>query len=215
MTELSLSHRLAGAESRIEKTKDAAHEFWKALAEVRSEKLWMAGGKYASFDDYCKKRWNWGKAYANRIASAGEVARQIEKSPIGDSPKNEAQARPLAKLPESEQGEAWQEAVEESKSEGKPVTAAKVQEVVTRRMQPEEADEWVEVESEPEEHAPESQQSEDKEKPKVKNGQPTVTMRERKKAYAAWGGVVRHMHKAGVKQENEKAIQQIEGALRV
>jgi len=72
----------------------------------------MAGGKYASFEDYCKKRWGWNRSYAYEIAKSGKIMKQIEKSGIPDKPTSASQARPLGKLPESEQPEAWAEAVE-------------------------------------------------------------------------------------------------------
>jgi len=81
----------------------------------------MAGGKYASFEDYCKKRWDWQARYVQQVCKSAGVAARIENA-AGDSakgekrtivrPANERHARPLAKLPEEEQPEAWAEAVE-------------------------------------------------------------------------------------------------------
>lgn len=168
-----LSTNLNTHEKTIELGLTTFVEVGTALAAIRDGKLWMAGGKYASFEAYCKTRWGWNKSYAHQITQSAAVVKNL--SAIADKPKNEAQARPLAKLPESEQADAWEEAVEEAKAEGKKPTAAKVQEVVTRRMKPAEAEEWEpvgddEIELPVEEtmgdsHAPENQQKEDGDNP--------------------------------------------------
>ena len=146
----ALTARLATEEKTIENGLKTFVEVGMALTRIRDQKLWMAGGKYPSFEIYCKQRWGWNRSYAHEIAKSGQVLGLIEKSGIPDKPDNPAQVRPLAKLPEDEQPEAWAEAVEESKAEGKPVTAAKVGEVVARRLKPEEAEDWEPVESQPE-----------------------------------------------------------------
>jgi len=105
-----------------------------AIKSIKDNRLYHAthGGKHTTFQAYCKERWGWGQNYAGKLADAADVVKRIEgesgtKVPL---PIHETQARALKTLPEEEQSEAWEEAVEES--DGQP-TAAKVQEVVERR----------------------------------------------------------------------------------
>ena len=151
MTQKALTARLATEEKTIENGLQTFVEVGMALTRIRDQKLWMAGGKHPSFEAYCKTRWGWNKSYAYQVAQSASVVKRIEDSAIAEkTPLKESQARPLAKLPEDEQPEAWAEAVEESKAEGRPVTAAKVGEVVARRLKPEEEEDWKPVESQPE-----------------------------------------------------------------
>ena len=49
-------------------------------------------------------------------------------------PKNEAQARPLAKLPAAQQPAAWEKAQAKAKDEGKPVAARHIEAAVAEVM---------------------------------------------------------------------------------
>lgn len=71
-----------------------------ALLRIREERLYRA--THGSFEDYCRERWGWGRAHAYRLMDAAAVVQDL--SPIGDTPlpRNEAQARELARLPDPE-----------------------------------------------------------------------------------------------------------------
>lgn len=93
----------------------------RALMAIRDDRLYRA--THATFDDYCRERWNISRKYAYRTINAAMVIENL--SPMGDIlPTNERQARPLTALEPEQQREAWQKAVE-SAPDGKP-TAAQV-----------------------------------------------------------------------------------------
>ena len=215
MTQKALAARLQTEENTIENGLQTFVEVGMALTRIRDQKLWMAGGKHPSFEGYCKTRWGWSRNYADRVTGAAQVVKQIEKAhskpakaenvPIGTTlPTNEAQARPLAKLPEDEQPEAWAEAVEESKAEGKPVTAAKVGEVVARRMKPEEAEDWQPVKDSPKPDVDALKGG----KPK-KPGAEKVGAKDRTKAYHGLRAVVQYLDAIGKLKTYHKTLDEI------
>jgi hypothetical protein len=123
--------RLQEFETTIERGLQTFYEVGYALAEIREQRLYRA--EYGTFEDYCRDRWQMSDSRARRLIYSSEVVDNVKSVPIGTLPTNEAQTRPLAKLPAEEQGPAWEEAVE--RSGGKP-TARHVEEVVKERTQP-------------------------------------------------------------------------------
>lgn len=135
------TNRLAAFETMIERGFKSFVESGKALAVVRDEKLYRAS--YKTFDEYCKERWGLERTYAHRlIESAAVVDRIVDKMlPIGNKiegdvplpvvqvPTTESQTRELAKVPEDEQAEVWQEVVETTATP----TAAVIKAVVEKR----------------------------------------------------------------------------------
>lgn len=119
-------NRLHEFESTIERGLQTFYEVGYALAEIREQRLYRA--TYDTFEDYCRERWQMRRDYANKLISASEVMGNLNT--IVSKPANEAQTRPLAKLPPEEQAPAWEEAVE--RSGGKP-TARVVEQVVQER----------------------------------------------------------------------------------
>lgn len=126
---------LTGREERIIAAGERADEAYAAIGRelmgIRDGRLYRQG--YATFEDYCQRRWGMRRWYADRLIAAGEVCRNlsaialtVEGAP--PPPANEAQARPLAALPPAEQPAAWRRAVETA-PDGR-VTAAHVARVV-------------------------------------------------------------------------------------
>jgi len=99
-------------------------EVGNALMKIRDERLYRDG--FQTFESYCQDRWNLSKTHVNRTIAAAEVVGNL--TPMGVSPENERQARPLTQLPLSQQSIAWQEAVETA-PDGK-VTAGHVESTV-------------------------------------------------------------------------------------
>lgn len=137
---MGLSHeesvRLQSLEQTIEHGLQTFVEVGTALMEIRDSRLYRE--THSSFEDYCRRRWGWSRIQAHRQIAAAEVCQNIMSGqnglnllPMGNTPANERQARPLTALPADEQADAWQEAVAESN--GKP-TAAVVQAVVDRKL---------------------------------------------------------------------------------
>jgi len=98
-----------------------------ALLQIRDGRLYR--DQFDTFEEYCRERWGFNRAHAYRMIEASEVVGVL--SPMGDTPRNERQARALAPLRDQPEkmAEAWSEAVETSG--GKP-TAKTVSEVVER-----------------------------------------------------------------------------------
>ena len=93
-------------------------EVGKALAIIRNDCLYRHD--YRTFEDYCRKKWQYHRSYAYRLIAAAELVTHL--SPKGDkSPKQETQVRPLLGLPLDQASAAWNRAV--VAAEGGEVTA--------------------------------------------------------------------------------------------
>lgn len=121
------TRRRAELEATIREHIDSFQRAGNALTEMRDNRLYR--NTHETFDDYCRDCWGMGHSHAYRLIDAAQVVKNV--SPIGDAPKNEAQARPLTQLPPDEQPSAWKEAVDTAPN-GK-VTAKHVETVVRRR----------------------------------------------------------------------------------
>jgi hypothetical protein len=67
---------------------------------------------FETFEEYCKKRWDFASNYARRLIASAATVENIKSVPIGTFPATEAQARSLAKIKDpGAQREAWQKAV--------------------------------------------------------------------------------------------------------
>lgn len=115
---------------------------WRQMAEalsiIRDERLYR--DQFDTFQDYCSERWGHNRRYVNRLIQGARVVRRIERmGPVGPKQPTEWQVRPLAKLPEHEQTDAWKEAVDSAPHDGcgKPIiTNAHVERVVAGRKSP-------------------------------------------------------------------------------
>ena len=131
MMELSItknSAELEQLEGVIQKNIGAFYEVGRALMEIRDKGLYRDVLGYDTFEAYCKERWDMSKMHAYRLMDSCSVIDTVKSNPLGYSPENERQTRPLSKLEPEQQREAWQKAVETA-PEGK-VTAAHVSKVV-------------------------------------------------------------------------------------
>jgi len=96
--------RLAVLEATIQNGLKTFIEVGNALLEIRDRNLYREQG-YTTFQDYCCKRWQMGRAHAYRLIDAASVAANL--SPMGDVPATERQARELAVLPPELQLQVW------------------------------------------------------------------------------------------------------------
>lgn len=102
-----------------------------ALVAIRDAKLYR--GEFATFADYCRDRWDFGKSQVYRLISAAEVAGNLaDLSPIGDI--SESVLRPLAKLAPDQQRVAYTTAIDDAG--GKQPTAKQVEKAVERIRPP-------------------------------------------------------------------------------
>lgn len=104
-----------------------------ALLAIRDGKRYRAAG-YATFEDYCRRRWDMSDRHARRLMDAADTARMLESGPTG--PVSERQLRPLTSLrDEPDQAvAAWELAVDQA--EGEQPTPAEVAEAVRQVRTP-------------------------------------------------------------------------------
>lgn len=88
-----------------------------ALATIRNKRLYR--DRHATFEDYCRQKWEFSKSHANRLIEAAVVAAIL--TPIGVKPTSESQLRPLVDLPPQRIPDAWKKAQE--LAGGKEITA--------------------------------------------------------------------------------------------
>lgn len=115
-------------EAVIERGLNIFVEVGNALTDIRDRRLYRE--QYGTFEDYCQGRWGIVASRARQLIGAAKTVTNVTQSVNGtiSPPSNEAQARPLTKLPADEQPAVWQEAVETAPN-GK-VTAQHVEETV-------------------------------------------------------------------------------------
>lgn len=126
---------LTSYETVVQQGLDSFVEVGNALAAIRDGRLYRE--THQTFEAYCIERWNLSKSRAYQFLRGAEVVERLaECTTVDVMPDNEAQVRPLASLPEAQQAEAWQEAVESAPvdGDGEPqVTAKHVEAAVDRR----------------------------------------------------------------------------------
>lgn len=84
-----------------------------ALLEIRDTHLYRAS--HATFDDYCRDRWEMSRSYAYRLIKAAAVIAQLLPMGNKDFPTSERQVRPLMALPPTSVPSAWANALEKAK----------------------------------------------------------------------------------------------------
>lgn len=120
--------RLRECEEIIQRGINTFYEVGNALAEVRESRLYRIS--YATFEQYCRERWQMSKTHANRLIDSSDVIANL--TPIGVTPANESQARELVSLEPDVQRAVWQIAVKTApkNSQGEPaLTAAHIKSV--------------------------------------------------------------------------------------
>ena len=119
MTLLRDDQRLAELEKTIARGKKTFVEVGLALAEIRDLRLYRRD--YSGFEEYCREKWGWAKAYANHVIRAADVVKKLPAE-TATMVANERAARELGKAnPEQRAGVV--QAVVDS---GEPVTAAAI-----------------------------------------------------------------------------------------
>ena len=113
------SQRLVELEKTIAKGKQTFVEVGLALAEIRDLRLYKR--EYGGFEEYCREKWGWEKAYANHVIRAADVVKSLPDN-LATIVATETQARELAKIPAEHRAGVVQAVLDE----GKPVTAAEI-----------------------------------------------------------------------------------------
>jgi hypothetical protein len=127
----------AEARRLTEEVKVDAAALWRKLHQLYEGKAHLALG-YSSWQDYCAEEFDFGKSTAYRLLDAGRVVAALETAvpQTGEwLPSTEAVARelvPVLRNGEREVVEVWRNLRERH---GDEITAAKVHEAVTRRLE--------------------------------------------------------------------------------
>lgn len=112
-------------EGIIEKGLKTFVEVGEALLEIKKEKLYRVG--YATFDEYCQKRWGIGIRQSQRLIRASKVVHNLQKDDqLVVLPTSEYQIRTLAELEPEQQRQVWQEVTQNNEN----VTGKLVEEAV-------------------------------------------------------------------------------------
>lgn len=98
-----------------------------ALLRIRDERLYRAA--QATFDAYCRERWNFSKTQANRFIAASNVAKNL--APIGVVPTSESQVRLLASFDAPKQIKVFERAAKQAGGADK-VTAQGIEKAATQ-----------------------------------------------------------------------------------
>lgn len=125
---------LAACEEELRLTAESFIRAGNALMRIRDSKLYRK--THDTFEAYCKEKWGMSVRFAQMKMSAAKVTQEIKANNCSRLPETESQARPLAQLKPDEQADAWQEALDTSRTDetGEPiVTASHVAEVVAKR----------------------------------------------------------------------------------
>lgn len=119
--------RLGVLEGLVGKSLRSFVEAGQALVEIRDSGLYREA--YATFEDYCKGRWEISRSRAYQLIDATTVA-QIVSTTVDTYPSTESQARELAVLRDQPEQMAavWQSATATAAARERPVTAADVRE---------------------------------------------------------------------------------------
>jgi hypothetical protein len=109
----------------------AFYEVGCALAEIRDKGYYKDVLGFATFEEYCKAKWDFSRRNAYYLIDAAIVVDNVNN--CSQKPTTESQARPLARLEPEQQRNVWEKVVETA-PEGK-ITASFISKI-TKRMFP-------------------------------------------------------------------------------
>lgn len=120
---------LSECEAIIDEKRQVFFELGEALRKVRDGKLYRQ--HHATFEEYCRKRWDFTRAWAYfqiKAVTVREICQPLVDIESLPGPSNERQVRPLASLEPEQQRAGWRRAVE--LADGKEVTGSLVEKAV-------------------------------------------------------------------------------------
>lgn len=97
-------NRLEENEKKIGEVLLSFIDIGEALYEIRESRLYREG--FDTFEDYCRKRWNFSRQRASQLIEGAKIA-ELLSTDVTIWPSNEAQVRPLAGLSNEKVTEAW------------------------------------------------------------------------------------------------------------
>jgi hypothetical protein len=117
---LAESKRLIELEKIIEAGQQTFVEVGIALTEIRDARLYKSD--YSTFEEYCRKKWNFTRQYVNQII-AGTAAIKLLPAGLETIVSNISQARELVKVSKEKRVEVLHKASAQAKAVSRPVTA--------------------------------------------------------------------------------------------
>jgi phage N-6-adenine-methyltransferase len=120
---------LAECEADITLAHDAVTQARKAMARIRSGKLYRA--KYPTFEAYCEDRWGFSARHGHRLADEATVAFNVTHGSQLPAPESGRALRALSLVPDEDQPDVWAEAV--AANGGLAATGSQVENVVAIR----------------------------------------------------------------------------------
>ncbi|MGH3499335.1 MAG: DUF5131 family protein [Nocardioidaceae bacterium] len=111
------------ARELTDRIKSAAEDLYALLLEAHEGQAWSALG-YDSWRDYAMTEFGMGQSRAYQLLDQARIIREIEAASDSTNVErpNEGQARELARIPEEDRAEIWEETNE--RTEGKPTAKA-------------------------------------------------------------------------------------------
>ena len=117
----------AEVHSLVKQIKQKAGELAEAIRKLRDSNGWRVLG-YSSWAACCEAEFGYSKRHANRLIQSQEVIEQVgHQCPTSPPPTH---AAILAKLPEDQRSDCWQDVLDECEQSGEKPTAAAVREKV-------------------------------------------------------------------------------------
>ena len=105
----------------VKQIKQKAGELAEAIRKLRDSNGWKVLG-YATWAECCEAEFGYSKRHANRLIQSQQVIEQVGH--MCPSQPNDRQASELARLPEEQRADCWQDYVEECETAGEKPTAA-------------------------------------------------------------------------------------------
>jgi hypothetical protein len=133
---VQIAEELERLETIISRNQQSFYEIGMALTEIRDKKLYRDVSGFKTFEEYCKRRWDFSSSRARQFIMSSGTVNNIKSVTIV-TPTTESQTRPLARLEPEQQVAAWQKAINIT-PEGKTITASLVSRVVREMQSPEE-----------------------------------------------------------------------------
>ncbi len=113
VTDSARKERFEAAEQQIDKSRNNVFELAAALAIVRADELYKPD--YKTFEEYCRKRWEYGRSYCSRLCDMDSVMADLKQLPDATDvlPRNESQARVFVDLEKAERTRLFEKILEE------------------------------------------------------------------------------------------------------
>ena len=121
--------RFAQLEENIGNKLQAFYDLGEALNEIRESRLYRA--EHGTFAEYVQAKWGFARQHAYRLIASSKVLDNIEPTDEQRENLRETHLRPLATLPDEEQKQAFNEAIQTAP--GGQLTQAHVREVVQEK----------------------------------------------------------------------------------